>query len=175
METPITDPITGQWAGTQLISHLTAELARAREAGMALSVAVVDIDDFAVVTQRCDADDRISILKAVAARLRASLRKTDAVGRYAGEEFLIVLDPASRGQTNAFDPVPVMERVRQAVAAEPIETTQGPISVTVSIGVATACPQTDHPAALISAAVQAAYRAKIEGNCVRLSRLSAWI
>jgi diguanylate cyclase (GGDEF)-like protein len=100
METPIIDPATGLWSAAQLIAHLTGELARAADAGVGVSIAVADVDDFGSVTRNCAPDERLAVLRQVGARLRSALRKSDAIGRYAGEEFLVVFDPTSRGSSS---------------------------------------------------------------------------
>jgi diguanylate cyclase (GGDEF)-like protein len=168
METPIIDPATGLWSAAQLITHLTTQFARAAEAGAGVSVAAADIDDFASITRLCEPDERVAVLRQVGARLRGALRKSDAVGRYAGEEFLIVFDPTSRGQAGPIDPCLVMERVRKAVSDRPFHTLSGPVTITISAGAATATPGFDDPCSVITAAIQALYRAKVEGNCVQV-------
>jgi len=169
MEAPIIDPATGLWSAAQLITHLTSEFARAADAGVGVSIAVADIDDFMSVTRMCGPDERVAVLRQVGARLRNSLRKSDAIGRYAGEEFLVVFDPTSRGSSEPIDPCVVMERVRKAVSDRSFETLSGPVDITVSVGAATGTPGLDDAASLIAAAIQALWRAKIEGDCVHVS------
>jgi diguanylate cyclase (GGDEF)-like protein len=111
----------------------------------------------------------VAILRQVGARFRSSLRRTDAVGRYAGEEFLIVFDPTSRGSAEPIDPCFVMERVRRTVCDRPFSTLTGPVNITISVGAATGQPGQDDPAGLIAAAIQALWRAKTERNCVHVS------
>ena len=167
MNCPITDPVTGVWSSAQVIDHLTRECARAAKLDLSVSVGLVDIDDFSVISESLSVAGRHALLRDAAERLCRAVRKTDAVGRYAGEEFLIVLDPTSRGQVTSADPALIMERVRQAIAAKPFYTPKGAIGMTASIGVATAAPSGE-PGTLIAHAVQALYRAKSEGcNCVR--------
>ena len=173
METPIIDPATGLWSAAQLITHVTREFGRAAQVGAGVSVAVADIDDFGSITRSCGPDERVAILRQVGARLRSSLRKSDAVGRYAGEEFLVVFDPTSRGSAEPIDPCFVMERVRKAVSDRPFSSLLGPVNITVSVGAATGTPGQDDPASLISAAIQALWRAKTEGNCVHISPSAA--
>lgn len=169
MEIPIIDPATGLWSASQLITHLTLEFARAAEAGVGVSIAVADIDDFGSIARSCSPEERVALLRQVGARFRSSLRQTDAVGRYAGEEFLIVFDPMSRGSAEPIDPCFVMERVRKAVCDRPFATLSGPVNITISVGAATATSGLDEPASLIAAAIQALWRAKTERNCVHVS------
>ena len=173
MEAPIIDPVTGLWSAAQLISHLADEFARAEEARVRVSVAVADIDDFGSITRTWGAEEKVAILRQVGARVRASLRCSDAVGRYAGEEFLVVFDPASRGQTQPIDPCLAMKHVCEAVADEPFITFSGPVNITVSAGAASGTPGQDDPAGVIAAAIQALYRAKVEGNCVHVPPTAA--
>ena len=168
MTAPIIDPATGLWTAGQIITHVTLEFARAAQAGTGVSVAVADIDDFKTITASYGSDDRVAILRQVGARLRNSLRRSDAVGRYAGEEFLVVFDPTSRGGSAPIDPCLVMERVRKAVSDRPFSTAAGPAHITISVGAATGIPGQDDAAGVIAAAIQALYRAKTQGNCVHV-------
>jgi diguanylate cyclase (GGDEF)-like protein len=168
MDAPIIDSVTGLWSAAQLIAHLTSEFARSEESGVPVSVAVADIDDFGSITRTWKADEKAAIVRQVGVRLRGSLRNTDAVGRYAGEEFLIVFDRASRGQMAAVDPCLMMQRVCRMIADEPFMTSSGPVKITVSGGAATGVPGQHDAAGVITAAIQALYQAKIEGNCVHV-------
>lgn len=74
-----------------------------------------------------DADDRV--LRAVAGRLAAELRGEDLVARMGGEEFLVVLPDRDQESTNS-----VAERIRAAIADEPLVIDGAPLAVTVSLG-----------------------------------------
>ncbi len=101
-----------------------------------------------------------AVLREVAGRLRDVLRPYDAVGRYGGEEFLVVL-PGCDG-TSATG---LAERLRQHVAAKPVETPQGDVAVTLSLGVAAweGVGAAD-PVELLRAADGAMYCAKSAGR-----------
>jgi two-component system, cell cycle response regulator len=109
------------------------------------------------------------VLREVARRLLSSARSYDFVGRYGGEEFLIVLNNCDSSQA-----VARAEEVRSGIASRPIQTARGPLSVTMSLGVL-ASHEWDHVLVeeILSETDQALYRAKADGrNCVRLATRS---
>jgi diguanylate cyclase (GGDEF)-like protein len=82
------------------------------------------------------------------------------LGRYGGEEFVILLPGTPRGSASSI----LAERIRRAVADEPIHTEAGPVSVTVSLGVAESTADTQDLAALLKRADAALYEAKQTGR-----------
>ena len=103
------------------------------------------------------------MLREVAARVKRVLRPYDSFGRYGGEELLIVLPEC--GDSGA---LAVAERVRAAIADQPVASNAGEIKASLSLGVATADRMTPlQYNELISRADRALYRAKDKGrNCV---------
>lgn len=106
------------------------------------------------------------MLSDVARRIFLQMRTHDSAGRYGGEEFLVVL-PGCGGESMFRE----LEAMRQRIAQHPVETPQGPIVVTASIGAAlfdgVSAVSVDD---LIAAADQALYAAKNAGrNCVSLA------
>ncbi|MGI6357880.1 MAG: GGDEF domain-containing protein [Bacillota bacterium] len=101
------------------------------------------------------------VLREVAARLDSQLRRSDVIGRYGGEEFVIILP-----HTDMSAGAQVMERVRKAVAGRPISLPEQElrISLTVSIGLVEYPKDGHNGPALIAAADQAMYRAKARGR-----------
>jgi diguanylate cyclase (GGDEF)-like protein len=100
------------------------------------------------------------VLREAARRMQASVRNYDAVGRYGGEEFLIVL-PGS-GDSSAMQ---LAERLRERICAEPVEMAEGSLLATMSLGV-TAWQRGVYPTPemLLRAADDALYRAKASGR-----------
>ena len=150
-----------------------AELARARRAGRPLSVLLVDIDHFKQVNDRHGHLFGDTVLVAVADALRAATRPWDLVGRFGGEEFVVLL-----AEVDLATAAEIAERIRGQVAALrcPLDL-PGPdgaaVSVTVSVGAAVCAPTAGLPAAL-EAADAALYRAKAEGrDRVRLAGTAA--
>ena len=100
------------------------------------------------------------VLQQVAKRLTDSTRPYDSLGRYGGEEFLIVAANCSLAET-----FKLAERVRSNLCSAPIESSSGPIAVSASFGVsATTVGEERDSKALIVAADRALYRAKELGR-----------
>jgi diguanylate cyclase (GGDEF)-like protein len=126
--------------------------------GVPLSVAVLDLDHFKRVNDDFGHDVGDAAIRAVSHVLGGLLRRGDGVVRLGGEEFALVLPGASLE-----DAARVAERARAAIEANKIVSPAGPVSLTVSIGVAERRP--DEPRAeLLRRADEAMYRAKSEGR-----------
>lgn len=124
------DPLTGLANRRHLDEQLVAHVASAERHHHELSVAVVDIDNFKSVNDSFGHSAGDAVLREVALRLAASARVEDIVGRWGGEEFIVILPHC--GPDGA---AVVSERIRRAVAATPIRSEDGVvIPVTVSIG-----------------------------------------
>ena len=154
------DGLTGLLNRTSIMEKLDDELARAARENSPLSVLMVDLDRFKAVndTQGHLAGD--AVLREAANRFRSAARRYDSVGRYGGEEFLIVLPgcTAEAARVHA-------ERIRLAIAGKPFRAESRPLGVTCSVGLASS----DHcaPAMLLREADDALYEAKALGrNCV---------
>lgn len=131
-----------------------------------LSLAMLDIDHFKQVNDRLGHLAGDQVLRAVARQCRESLRSVDIVGRYGGEE-IVMLMPETDGR-QAWQ---VAERLRQQVAAMAINTAWGPAGVTVSIGLASLdAGSSTSLEQLIDHADQALYSAKHAGR----NRIAAW-
>jgi two-component system, cell cycle response regulator len=163
------DPLTGLWNHEEIIDCLRRELARARRNGKLVSAIMVDIDHFKLVNDTFGHQAGDAVLRAVADKMHLRMRTYDSVGRYGGEEFLVVL-PGCDGE-NA---MALAERLRQSICAVPVATTEGAIAVTISLGVADSSAEDTDAIALIRAADQALYRAKGNGrNRVELAQVTA--
>lgn len=154
------DPLTGVANRRTLIATLDRDVARAVRAREPISLMMVDIDHFKAVNDTHGHLAGDQVLRHVAHLLRARLRAQDLVGRYGGEEFLVLLpDTASEG---AFG---VAQQLRRNIAEAPCELGGRQISVTVSIGVFGGRPEPgDHWDLLIDAADRALYAAKENGR-----------
>ncbi len=99
------------------------------------------------------------------------MRSIDLIGRFGGDEFILLLV-----ETNAEDALNVAERIRQHVAATPVETEKGPLNITVSLGLAHLGGDFLDLVALISSADSALYQAKNSGRnqvvCGQLSKIA---
>ena len=124
------DPLTGLANRRHLDEQLAVHAASADRHHHELSVAVVDIDNFKTVNDTFGHGAGDIVLQEVARRLAASARVEDVVGRWGGEEFVVILPHC--GVEGA---AVVAERIREAVAGTPVRCDDGvTIPVTVSIG-----------------------------------------
>ena len=152
------DHLTGLWNRRMILNALDPEVNRASRGNQAIAVALADIDHFKRINDTHGHSAGDEVLKGVADRMRSALRSYDAIGRYGGEEFLLVLPNCE--STAAVD---VVERARSAVTAKPLEAGETALDVTISAGVAWATGKVE-AAALIQAADEALYRAKEAGR-----------
>jgi two-component system cell cycle response regulator len=160
------DALTGLWNRGVITDLLDRELARARRERKSTALLLCDIDHFKNVNDTYGHPVGDEVLREVARRLLAAVRSYDFVGRYGGEEFLIVLnncDPASAlGRA---------EQMRAAIANRDVITDRGPIAVTMSVGLLQTADWGDLRAEIHLTEVDAAlYAAKTAGrNCVRVA------
>jgi diguanylate cyclase (GGDEF)-like protein/PAS domain S-box-containing protein len=155
-----TDPLTGI-ANRRLIEQaVTQELARSARYGHATSVLMIDIDHFKRVNDVHGHAVGDAVLRGLAGQVQACLRGHDLVGRWGGEELLVLLPEADRVAA-----AQCAERIRTRVARwrHPVGT-DSDVGVTVSIGVAVAasgCTSAEH---VVAAADDAMYAAKRGGR-----------
>lgn len=162
----ITDVLTGMNNRRYLQSRLGEELARAQRAGNTLACLLIDVDHFKRVNDRFGHLAGDHVLREIADRVEGEVRASDVAARYGGEEFALLLP-----DTVAADAVRLAERIRAAVAADPVEVSEGvEVDVTVSIGISSTRPArgaTDLKSLgekLIAEADVQLYRAKNDGR-----------
>ncbi len=159
-EQVIRDPLTGLFNRAAILDLLAMELAREERAGVPLGVAMADLDHFKVVNDTCGHLVGDGVLRTTAERMKDSVRPYDSLGRYGGEEFLVVLPGCTPP-----DAVTVAERLRRNVQDCHYDMPACDHPVTVSLGVtSTAVLTSRDPEALIEAADRALYRAKASGR-----------
>jgi len=152
-----TDSLSGLPNRRFLDRQLDALVSSARRHGRPLAVALVDIDRFKPVNDTYGHAVGDAVIAEVAGRLGARLRTEDHLGRFGGEEYLVLLPETDHDAAAA-----VAEGLRAGVASRPIDTEAGRIDVTVSIGWAV---WDDEPAhAVIGRADSALYEAKQSGR-----------
>jgi diguanylate cyclase (GGDEF)-like protein len=167
----VTDAITGLPNHRAIMSRLEEEVSYCQRTEHSCAILFVDLDHFKRINDTWGHRAGDTILHEVGARLRATLRLEDVVGRYGGEEFAIILPGLGVGDLDNVKQV--AERLRAAVANKPcfweVENMQEivPITVTTSIGVAVYQLHGVTREELIEHADHAMYQAKHSGrNCV---------
>jgi diguanylate cyclase (GGDEF)-like protein len=156
------DRLTHSWNRGAIDDIFGRELERARREASSLTLALVDIDHFKRINDGHGHPAGDEVLREVARRIRGALRPFDALGRYGGEEFLLVLS-----NCEPVDGLLVAERVAEAVRALPVRLPSGEsIQVTVSVGIHAAVPYEGNgeQAIWIEETDQALYRSKAAGR-----------
>ena len=154
------DSLTTIWNRGAIIEMLERELSRARRDGSSVGILLADIDHFKRVNDTRGHLVGDEVLRAVTGRLKGEVRSYDSVGRYGGEEFLIVLPGCDNPKLTT-----KAERLVKVVECSSIGTSTGTVAVTISIGgIASGdCPHADVNKLLL-AADTALYRAKVSGR-----------
>lgn len=151
----MTDKLTECWNRFRIEEVAQQELARLQRYATPVSLIMIDIDHFKAINDKFGHATGDAILQGFAATARACIRNTDVLGRWGGEEFVLVL-PAS-GFAAAAD---TAERIRRAVeAAEYL----GGITITASLGISS-CQSTDSWDDWLHRADTALYQAKAKGR-----------
>ena len=153
------DPLTGAWNRSAILDFLSRDFARAEREQAPLAVVLADLDHLRDINDRYGQAAGDEVLKEAVRRIRSSIRAYDAVGRYGGEEFLVVL-PGSDGLTALY----VAERIRENVANVAVDTVEGKIPVTLSLGVAAFGVDRNDPIELLRSADTALSHAKAGGH-----------
>ena len=159
------DPLTGVPNRRKFQEVLVAEKSRCKRSNHQISVLMIDIDYFKGFNDRFGHQAGDLALRSVAQTLSASLKRPeDFVGRYGGEEFVVVLPSTNRSGAER-----VAQKIQQALFVTNIPYPGSPLSdrITVSLGISTFSPQTDlHIDSGLFSADQALYQAKRNGrNC----------
>ncbi|HXX19527.1 MAG TPA: diguanylate cyclase [Candidatus Acidoferrum sp.] len=154
------DPLTGLYNHGAIIDAIDRESARQLREGGSFGIILLDLDHFKRVNDTYGHLVGDAVLKETGRRIASCVRPYDTVGRYGGEEFLIVA-PAS-DSSGAFH---LSERIREAIGVLNFETKAGPINVTVSCGVAVGGANRPLDSqALLQLADDALYQAKKNGR-----------
>lgn len=154
------DFLTGLWNRAAILDLLEKELNRSRREEKPVGLVFVDLDHFKQINDTYGHLAGDAVLRAAGDKMRAIMRPYDLVGRYGGEEFLIVLPGCDEANLRK-----LCERLRGILADTSIEYEKKKISWTVSIGAAMANPAKETEAELLlRAADLALYRAKSGGR-----------
>lgn len=152
------DGLTKIFARESILELVENSLSVYQKTGAPFCVAMVDIDLFKLTNDTFGHLVGDKVLYDVAQRIKSSLRHGDAVGRYGGEEFLVVL-----GNTPIDTAITIAQRIRNNVSSAPFKAASQVVSTTVSLGIAETRHGEDFMS-LIERADQALYRAKQNGR-----------
>jgi two-component system cell cycle response regulator len=154
------DALTGLLNRAAVLEALRNELERAGREGHPVSLLIADLDHFKQINDTYGHMVGDGVLRESARRMRSGIRRYDSLGRYGGEEFLLVLPgcDGAAGRTQA-------ERLREGLAAQPFAAENASFGVTCSVGLACAAtPRSPSLDALVQAADLALYDAKDRGR-----------
>jgi len=154
----ITDSLTGMVNHEQVFSELARVLTAAQRQRIPLCILMADLDYFKKVNDTYGHQSGDMVLRETSERIKSSLRDFDLVGRYGGEEFMILLVNTTLDTAGM-----VAERIREAIERDPMPTTSQPINVTISMGIA-AAGEADTVETLVERADNALYNAKRGGR-----------
>jgi two-component system cell cycle response regulator len=154
------DSLTGLYNRKAILEMLAKELSRIKRNGGVLHIGMCDLDHFKLINDRYGHQTGDEILQGFARIMNENLRDYDFIGRYGGEEFLIILP-----STGANKKMTCFNRLHTAISDSMIGTRSGEIPVTVSIGVTRAGGEKEIDE-ILSEADNALYRAKETRNSV---------
>jgi diguanylate cyclase (GGDEF)-like protein len=155
----IVDGLTGVHNKRFFLEFLDREMARCARTGRPLALVMFDVDHFKLINDQHGHLTGDYVLKELAKRLTARIRRDELLARYGGEEFAAVLPETARQGALEFG-----EQIRLLVAREPFEFEGDKLPVTISVGVAVAEGPTLDAQAFVKAADENLYRAKRAGR-----------
>jgi diguanylate cyclase (GGDEF)-like protein len=165
----MTDPLTGILNRRHFLSASTAELSRVKRYGFPLTLLMIDIDNFKSVNDTYGHGVGDIVIRTIANTCRTALRLPDILARYGGEEFVVTMPQTAEPEAKR-----VAERLRESLSEAEIDTKDGKLRVTVSIGLAQWITSDNSIEDTIERADQALYAAKRAGkNCVTVAPRSA--
>jgi two-component system cell cycle response regulator len=154
------DSLTGMLNHEEILGILDKELARSEREGVCVSIIMADIDHFKKINDRYGHLAGDAVLRIIAQKMHSMARTYDSIGRYGGDEFLIILPECCMECAAAF-----AERLCSFISSDQIDTSEGLIPVTLSLGVATSVRGTRlGESFLVRAADAALYKAKENGR-----------
>jgi diguanylate cyclase (GGDEF)-like protein len=159
LERATRDALTRLWNRQAILEIVTREIETARDAASPLAIALIDIDHFKRINDTMGHLMGDEVLRKLSEQLARKIRSRDSLGRYGGEELLLVLPEAVRQR-----PFLPIERLREIVAEIPFSFKGSQFRVTASFGVAWVVSSSDTAETLLARADEALYAAKSAGR-----------
>jgi diguanylate cyclase (GGDEF)-like protein len=153
------DHLTGLWNRRSILEILDREVTRGRRDGRPVGLIVADLDYFKRVNDTHGHQAGDVVLRETARRMHAAVRPYDTLGRYGGEEFLVVLPNCDEEKS-----VQIAERLHRCVGERPVVTPEATVSMTLSVGVTATNGEPVKSEALLKMADDALFRAKRAGR-----------
>jgi diguanylate cyclase (GGDEF)-like protein len=154
------DFLTGIWNRAALMDKANCEFGRARRECTSTAILMCDIDDFKSINDTYGHQAGDDVLKQVAGRITECLRTYDVLGRYGGEEFVLMLPNTDQEGAQV-----VAQRICDSISAEPLQIPEEQIDCSLSIGVFSEVPSELYTVTkMISVADEALYIAKLNGK-----------
>ncbi len=154
-----TDPLTGVLNRRSLLERLDAACLRARARGLPIALLFIDLDHFKQINDSFGHQAGDACLRAIIDPIHAELRQSDVIGRYGGEEFVVILSSADAAAAS-----PIAQRILERVAGVRVDGYGNPIRLTCSIGIAASDTLGVWGEHLIAQADAAVYVAKRRGR-----------
>lgn len=154
------DGLTKVWNRNKILEFFEEELERGRRDSRPTGIIMADIDNFKTVNDTYGHFIGDKVLVEVTTRLKSSIRRYDKIGRYGGDEIMIVLSNCRQGQLEQ-----IADRLRRSVCKKEVKTKAGAIKTSVSLGAISSemAPRTTS-SFLLQASDNALYKAKKEGR-----------
>ncbi len=158
-EMAVTDYLTGAFNRRALLENVHREIGRAKRYHVPLSALMVDIDHFKKVNDTYGHGVGDQVLRKVTEALRAGVRDSDIIGRFGGEEFVILMP-----ETQLPEAEKAAKRLCEATDSLHIDSEKGNVHVTISVGVSAWSEKMQTAEDLLDAADKAMYAAKSTGH-----------
>jgi len=155
----MTDSLSGVYNRRKVLELVQSEFVRSQRMSKSMSILMVDADFFKRINDDYGHLAGDDVIRSLANRLSHCLREYDVLGRYGGEEFIVMLPETPIAQARA-----VGERFRQAIVDSPLSTSSGEIAVTISVGLASIHRSDKHYTDIVERADRALYKAKDAGR-----------
>ncbi len=154
------DHLTGLKNRAAILDVFEKELDRARRENTLVSLIIGDVDHFKRINDRYGHLAGDAVLREIAQRLKSCIRTYDSVGRYGGEEFLMIFPGCDTKKSSQ-----IVERLASELGSKPVETSEGSFHITMSFGIASAEGTRERDLdTIIGLADQALYNAKRSGR-----------